>query len=78
MFIGDTCACKFSEDGQWYRAKVEKVHGTKISVLYIDFGNREETTAVNCASLPSNFTGIPGYAHEIQLALVKYPKDVSY
>ena len=35
----DTCAAKFV-DGQWYRAKVEKVQGPDVAVLYIDYGNR--------------------------------------
>ena len=33
------CCCKFSEDGLWYRAKVEKNTGDKSTVLYIDYGN---------------------------------------
>ena len=75
---GDVCACKFSADDQWYRAKIEKIQGNKIHVLFIDFGNREISTSVRCASLPVNVTGIPGYAHEIQLAFVKYHKDEDY
>jgi staphylococcal nuclease domain-containing protein 1 len=36
---GELCAAKFV-DGEWYRAKVEKVQGNNVvSVLYIDFGN---------------------------------------
>ena len=36
---GDTCAAKFSADGQWYRAKVEKIEGAKITVFFMDYGN---------------------------------------
>lgn len=35
---GDLCASKFV-DGEWYRAKVEKIAGKRVHVLYIDFGN---------------------------------------
>lgn len=38
---GDICAAKFTVDDEWYRAKVEKIQGANISVLYIDYGNRE-------------------------------------
>ena len=36
---GELCACKFV-DGEWYRARVEKVtNANKVHVFYIDFGN---------------------------------------
>lgn len=38
---GDLCAAKFSEDNEWYRAKVERVQGGNSSILYIDYGNKE-------------------------------------
>lgn len=38
---GDICAAKFTQDNEWYRAKVEKIQGNNVSVLYIDYGNRE-------------------------------------
>lgn len=38
---GDLCAARFSFDNQWYRAKIEKLQGTNVSVLFIDYGNRE-------------------------------------
>lgn len=38
---GDLCAAKFSQDSQWYRAKIEKVQGQNVSVRYVDYGNRE-------------------------------------
>lgn len=77
---GDICAAKFV-DGSWYRAKIEKVSGqNNISVFYIDYGNREVTTSLNCASLPSAFavSSTKGYAHEIHLAFAKFHKDEEY
>lgn len=38
---GDLCAAKFSEDNEWYRAKIERVQGTNASILYVDYGNKE-------------------------------------
>lgn len=37
----DLCAAQFSEDNEWYRAKVEKVQGQNASIMYIDYGNKE-------------------------------------
>lgn len=72
---GDLCAAQYT-DGQWYRAKVEKVTGSNVSVRYVDYGNREVTQGVKCASLPAGFTSQHGYAHELHLALIKFSKDV--
>lgn len=41
----DLCAAKFSEDEEWYRAKIESVSGGKATIRYIDYGNSE----VSCA-----------------------------
>lgn len=74
---GDLCAAQFT-DGLWYRAKVEKVAGSNVSVRYIDYGNREVTQSLKCASLPGSFSSAPPYAHELHLALVKFSKDDDY
>ena len=42
---GDMCAAKFV-DGEWYRAKVEKVAGAEATVLYVDYGNRATISKV--------------------------------
>lgn len=37
---GELCAAKFSDDGQWYRARIENAKSRDaVDVLYIDFGN---------------------------------------
>ena len=42
---GDLCVAKFV-DGEWYRAKVEKVHNKdKITVFFVDYGNVSKGTA---------------------------------
>lgn len=36
---GDLCAALFSDDGLWYRAKVDKVQGSQVYITFIDYGN---------------------------------------
>lgn len=37
----DLCAAQFTEDNEWYRARVERVQGSNATVLYVDYGNKE-------------------------------------
>jgi hypothetical protein len=74
----EVCAAKFSFDGMWYRAKVEKIlAGNKAQVVYIDYGNREEVAFTNCAALPPTYQSPPPYAREYGIAFAGLPKDVS-
>ncbi|XP_071115378.1 staphylococcal nuclease domain-containing protein 1-like [Haliotis cracherodii] len=73
---GDKCAAKFSQDDQWYRAKVEKVESNdRVTVLYIDYGNREVTSSTEMAALPGSYQSIPPQATEYILACVALPDD---
>lgn len=75
---GDMCAAKFAYDEQWYRARVEKVSGSNVTVFYLDYGNREVVDATRCASLPSSFAADKPYAIEYGLACVRLPNDEEY
>jgi len=72
------CAAKLKEDQQWYRAKVEKVAGSSIHVLFIDYGNRDIVIAEECANLPPTFKNDRPYAKEYGFALVKLPQWPEY
>jgi len=71
---GDLCAAKFV-DGEWYRAKVEKVQGNSIHLLYVDYGNREVTGTNNLATLPAIYHTLPEQARQYALACVQFPSD---
>jgi len=71
---GDLCAAKFT-DGEWYRARVDRVAGNKVSLTYIDYGNKEDTTSAGLAVLESKFQQLPAQAHEYALACIVLPKD---
>ncbi|KAG8198549.1 hypothetical protein JTE90_026450 [Oedothorax gibbosus] len=72
---GELCAAKYSDDDQWYRAKIIKIQGSQIQVSYIDYGNKEITTATQLASLPAKYHTLPPFAKEYSLAFVTLPKD---
>lgn len=72
---GDLCAARFSDDGLWYRARVDKIQGSQISITYVDYGNKEITTSANLASLPSTYHALPPCACEYTLAFIKPPPD---
>ncbi|XP_056013676.1 staphylococcal nuclease domain-containing protein 1-like isoform X1 [Ostrea edulis] len=74
----DTCAAKFSQDNEWYRAKIEKVDGSKVTVLYVDYGNREQTTTTCLATLPASFQTLAPQATEYCLACVTLPPDEDF
>ncbi|EAA11810.3 staphylococcal nuclease domain-containing protein 1 [Anopheles arabiensis] len=73
---GDMCAAKFSEDNEWYRAKVEKVEkGGNVTILYIDYGNRETVPSTRLAMIPPTFISEKPFAHLYVPALLLLPTD---
>lgn len=72
---GDVCAAKFSQDSQWYRARVEKIEKGKITVLFIDYGNREKSSTTDLATLPASYQTLAPQAQEFTLACAALPPD---
>lgn len=78
---GDIVAAKWSEDNQWYRAKVKKASGTKkeATVVLMDYGNEEMMPFSRIRPLDTKFKSLPGQAREARLSFVKLPtKDSEY
>ncbi|CAL8337658.1 unnamed protein product [Arctogadus glacialis] len=76
---GDFCIATFA-DGEWYRARLEKVESpSKVHVFYIDYGNREVVSAVRLAAMPPAFSTrvLPAQATEYTFAFIQVPQDVS-
>ncbi|NXN03368.1 SND1 protein, partial [Sylvia borin] len=76
---GDFCIAKFV-DGEWYRARVEKVEsGGKVHIFYIDYGNKETLPPTRLAALPPAFSPrvLPPQATEYTFAFIQVPQDVS-
>ncbi|XP_057710766.1 staphylococcal nuclease domain-containing protein 1 [Corythoichthys intestinalis] len=75
---GDFCIAKFAEDGEWYRARVEKVESpAKVHVFYIDYGNREIVSSTRLAAIPPAFSTrtLPAQATEYAFAFIQVPQD---
>ena len=51
----------FSEDSQWYRAKVEQI-GEKVLVNFVDYGNSDETDIGQMRHIPYELLSIPPLA----------------
>ena len=66
---GDLVSAKFSEDDQWYRAKVRKASAIKKeAVLYfIDYGNEETLPFSRIRPLDAKFKSMAGQAKEARL-----------
>lgn len=73
--VGEVCVAKFSLDDEWYRAKVLSVNGSNATVLFIDYGNTEQTQSTRLAQIPAGFENLPAQAHEYALALVQLSSD---
>lgn len=78
---GDTCAAIFSEDGLWYRARVDKVNVSEktVDVSYIDYGNKAVVKLANeVAALPNSsygVTALPAVAQLYGLGYVYLPRN---
>jgi staphylococcal nuclease domain-containing protein 1 len=74
------CVAKYSADGEWYRAKVEKsLPDGEVQVLFVDYGNREVLKASKCAVLPNiSAASLQPFAKEFVLACVVLPTDEEY
>jgi staphylococcal nuclease domain-containing protein 1 len=74
---GDLCVARYSGDGEWYRARVEKIlPDGEVAVVFFDYGNRENVKGSKCAQLPAiSASSLPPFAKEYALACVSLPSD---
>lgn len=78
---GDLAMGKFSQDGLWYRVRIEKnINTNESQVLYIDYGNRETLVNSDIEPLPamSNFTSFPPAAKEYSFAFTFPDTDAEF
>lgn len=77
---GDVVAAKFSQDGQWYRGRIDKLNANskEADVTFIDYGNKESVALKDIAPLPSggfSITIVPATAQMYALALLALPQN---
>lgn len=76
---GDLVAAKYAADGQWYRARIDRIHDkNRIDVTYVDYGNKEVVKALDLAALPDtkySLSNFPEGTRKVVLALVSLPDD---
>jgi staphylococcal nuclease domain-containing protein 1 len=74
--LGEICVAKFSLDGEWYRAKIISLQTNgDVIVLFIDYGNKEQTQTTKLAQIPAGFEALPPQANEYSLSLVQLSTD---
>lgn len=80
---GDYVSAKFSEDGQWYRARIRANdrEAKKAEIVYVDYGNSEKQPWAKLRPLPSSQFGtekLRPQAAEAALSLVQLPGAADY
>ncbi|CAH1253582.1 TDRD6 [Branchiostoma lanceolatum] len=73
---GMPCIAQFSEDKGWYRAKVIKVEGDVVEVIFVDYGNSEKVEKSLVKVIKSQFTDLPIQAFQCSLANITPPGSV--
>ena len=58
--IGDVILAQYSEDMSWYRARVKETTENSVMVLFVDFGNCEETKTLR--EISADFCSLPAQA----------------
>ncbi|KAG0060709.1 hypothetical protein BGZ90_003919 [Linnemannia elongata] len=73
---GEIVSAKFTEDNQWYRAKIIRSvpESKSVEVIYVDYGNSETIPLTRVVPLPSQFSSLPQQAQEAVLSYVKVPE----
>lgn len=68
---GDPVVTKFTEDDAWYRAYVENIEGSDVTVRFVDYGNTDTITKDMVFQVAENFRKVPGQSLRCSLMGVK-------
>ncbi|KAK7099992.1 fap1 adhesin-like [Littorina saxatilis] len=72
---GQVCCAKFSEDEAWYRATVVKDNGDTVTVLFVDFGNKDTVSKDDVVVIPPFLMTKAAFAYDSKLQGVKKWKE---
>jgi len=65
--VGKLVGARFTQDGDYYRARVMSMSGGEAEVHYLDFGNKETLPLDQLLELNKEFIHHPGYAMKVEL-----------
>ncbi|XP_066905418.1 tudor domain-containing protein 1 isoform X3 [Halyomorpha halys] len=65
--IGEYLACRYIEDGYYYRAQVFQKEGDKYKVNFVDYGNTELVSQADMKQLPDHLKRVPCCAVKVGL-----------
>ena len=64
---GRPCIVLFSDDQLWYRAEVIDTEGDKLSVLFVDYGNKSQVNVTDVREMPPHLVEAPPQAFLCEL-----------
>ncbi|XP_049513252.1 uncharacterized protein LOC119466618 isoform X2 [Dermacentor silvarum] len=70
---GQACVALYSEDGQWYRARVVHAKGGLLGVQYVDYGNCEEIPEGSVRQILAKYAVLPAQAVRCRIRSVAPP-----
>ena len=71
---GDSCVCRYSQDGCLYRGRVNSISDTCATVQFIDYGNTEEVSLSDLFEAEPGFLTLPAQAIMCTLNQLLNPK----
>lgn len=71
FIVGMLCVARYSEDDNWYRAKViDVLKSGVVEIFFVDYGNKEKTEKANVKKISTEFLNVSFKAIECSLANV--------
>lgn len=74
--VEDICCAK-SEDGNWYRGRVDAINDETVKVFYIDYGNETEVPKKNVKALNMEEHGDYEFALEVNLNMIELSEELT-
>nr|WNS50065.1 tudor domain-containing protein-like protein [Halisarca dujardinii] len=75
--VSDICVAKFTQDGSWYRARIQSVDLKQglVGVQFVDYGNADTVPTAHVCDLPLDFSYLPQQAIPCMLSGVFKPTE---
>ncbi|XP_047243423.1 tudor domain-containing 6 [Girardinichthys multiradiatus] len=67
VFLGMPCVALFADDQLWYRAEVIEKNEERLSVLFVDYGNKSQVNITDIRAVPPALLEVPPQAFVCEL-----------